>query len=299
MKFIILLSNDTMADTGSYMYSNDVEKIKHSFEQVLLELDTIAKGSQKEHEIVEHMRDLMDVERIERLAQLLDTMDKQARESEERAIEAFREMEKYRKELDMEQQRLEKLWDAYKKQEDSIIEKGKTTQEWQDKYTKQQDAVAELHKQVATLHELEADRDKVEKLRDQLKKIRDQNEQFQLEVEQHKTAKGKLEAEVDNLSTYIPYKKEAEELHKKVAELEPLKDYIKYKKKTNEMETLYKKEQERLAKLYKVYEDLSAQLKNTEARLQQWETWFSSNREYVEKAAYAFSKFKEPEGLMK
>jgi len=141
MEFIILLGNDTMADTGSFMYSKDVEKIKHNFEQVLLELDTIAKGSQKEHEIVDHMRDLMDFERIERLAQLLDTMDKQTHESEERAIEAFREMEKYHKELDMEQQRLEKLWDAYKKQEDDIIEKREKTQEWQAKYTEQQNCV--------------------------------------------------------------------------------------------------------------------------------------------------------------
>ena len=117
-------------------------------------------------------------------------------------------------------------------------------------------------------------------------------------MDQHTTTKQGLEQEVERLSTFIPFKKEAEGLRKKVAELEPLKDYIKYKKQVDELDTLYKKEQERLAKLFKVYEDISAQLAAAETKIQQWEKWFSSNREYVEKAAYAFSKFKEPEGLM-
>ncbi|MGC9554197.1 MAG: hypothetical protein ACP5EK_02690 [Thermoplasmatota archaeon] len=287
-----------MADAGSFMYSKDVEKIKQNFQEVLSELDSIARGSQKEREMFERLRRLVDVERIERLSQMLDSMEKQARESEERAIEAFRDMERYRKELEMEQERLEKLWDAYKKQEDDMGEVEESVQEWRTRFSQQQETIAELRKKVETMKDLEEDREKVDKLREHLKKVREENENLQRELERHKAVKENLEKEVENLSTYIPYKKEVEELRKKVAELEPLRDYVKYKKKADEMEALYKKEQERLAKLYKVYEDLSAQLQQAEAKLERWEEWFSSNREYVEKAAYAFSKFREPEDLL-
>ena len=280
------------------MYSKDVEKIKRDFKQVLAEIDAIARGTQKEHEMVEHLRELIDVERIERLSHMLDTMDKQAHESEERALEAFREMEQSRKELATEQQRLEKLWDAYKKQQDDITESHRQAQEWEAQYTEQQDAIAELRTQVATLRELEDDRTKVDKLREQLTEVRKQNQALQRDLERLTAAKGNLEQEIEHLRTYIPLKKEAEELRKRVAELEPLKDYVQYKKRADELDTLYKKEQERLAKLFKVYEDLSAQLALAETKIQQWEEWFSTNREFVEKAAYAFSKFKEPEGLM-
>ncbi|HHH77635.1 MAG TPA: hypothetical protein ENL18_00265 [Thermoplasmatales archaeon] len=285
-----------MADAG-IVYGKDVEKIKNDFREILSEIDSITQGSYREKDILEKIRDMIDINRIERLSQMLDSMEKKAREADERAISAFRDMEKYRKDLEMERIRLEKLWDAYKKQEDDITTERKTAEEWKNKLAEQEAAVEELKKKVEALKELEEDREKVEKLAGELKEYRAENEKLKLELERERASKANLEKEVEELSAYLPYKKEAEMLRKRVEELEPLKDYIAYKKKYDEVEKLYKKEQERLAKLYKVYEDLNRELKEAREKLEGWESWFRSNSEYVEKAAYAFSKFKQPEGL--
>ena len=87
-------------------------------------------------------------------------------------------------------------------------------------------------------------------------------------------------------------------MRKRVQELEPMQDYVKYKEQAEELEKQYQQEQERLAKLYRVYEDLEQDLEGCREKVQQWERWFKNNREYVDKAAYAFSKFKAPEDLM-
>jgi chromosome segregation ATPase len=116
-----------------------------------------------------------------------------------------------------------------------------------------------------------------------------------MELEREKGKRISTEKELEETKQYVPYKKESEELRRKVAELEPLLGFKEYKKKYEELEALYQKEQERLAKLYKIYEDTTTELKQAKETLKKWETWFSDNRAYVEKAADAFSKFKQPE----
>ncbi len=285
-----------MAD-ADIIYGKDAEKIRNDFKEILSEIDSITQGSYKEKEILKKIREMIDVDRIERLFQMLDSMEKKAREADERAISAFRDMEKYRRELENEQTRLEKLWDAYKKQEDDISKEKKEAEDWKNKFMEQEGVIGDLKKKVEELKDLEEDREKLEKLTGELKEYKSEKEKLQMELEREKASKASLEKEVEELSVYLPYKKEAEMLRKKVEELEPLKDYVVYKKKYDEVEELYKKEQERLAKLYKVYEDLNKELKEAKAKLDGWEEWFRSNSEYVEKAAYAFSKFKPPEGL--
>ncbi|MBS3773377.1 MAG: hypothetical protein KGY55_04165 [Candidatus Thermoplasmatota archaeon] len=288
---------DRMAETG-IMYGKDVEQLKHNFQRVLSELDSMEEGSQKEQEMFERMKELIDVKKIERLHQMLDAMQKKAQEAEERALEAYRDQEKCRKELDLEQERLEKLWDAYRQQEDDLADIQRKQEQWKQRCEQQENRLGELQKQVATLKELEADREKVEKLRAQLKDEREAKEAAHRELERVSAAKEALEKENDDLQKYIPYKKEAEQLRKRVQELEPLQDYVRYKEQAEELEKQYQREQERLAKLYRVYEDLEQDLESCREKVRRWERWFKDNREYVDKAAYAFSKFKAPEDLM-
>ena len=102
-----------MADAG-IIYGKDVEKIRNDFREILSEIDSIVQGSYREKEGFEKIKELIDVTRIDRLLQVMDAMEKRAKEADERAISAFRDMEKYRRDLEKEQIRLEKLWDAYK-----------------------------------------------------------------------------------------------------------------------------------------------------------------------------------------
>lgn len=286
-----------MAETG-IMYGKDVEQLKHDFQQVLSELDSMEEGSQKEQEMFERMKELIDVRKIERLHQMLEAMQNKAQEAEERALHAYRDQEKCRTELDLEQERLEKLWDAYKQQEDDLADSKRKQEQWKQRCQQQESRIEELQKQVATLKELEEDREKVDKLRAQLKDEQEVKEAAQRELERISAAKEALEQENEELQQYIPYKKEAEQLRKRVQELEPLEDYVKYKEQAEELEKQYQREQERLAKLYRVYEDLEQDLEACREKVHQWERWFKDNREYVDKAAYAFSKFTAPEGLM-
>jgi len=134
----------------------------------------------------------------------------------------------------MEQKRLAKLWDAFKKQEDDYRA---VERERDDLWAR----VQQLEKATAVLGD-------PQQTAVRLNTLVKENE--------------RLRADVGDLGTRL-----------------------------EEYRTLFNAEQERLAKLYKVYEDTEAKLETTVKELEQWHRWWEKhNEELPQKAAQEASK---------
>ena len=271
-----------------------VEELKENFDKILEEIDSIVRGSYKEKEAPEKLRKLLSREQIERFEEMMDSMKRRLEEAEDRAMAALAEGERYKNELEKEQTRLEKLWDAYKKQEDELMEERRRMEELEEEIRAREEKIEKLMKDIEAMEELKEDLNVFQKVKSELDEKSKELSNVKMELAREKERRTALEKEVEELKQYIPYKKQAEELQEKVKELEPYKAYEKYKERFEEMESLYRKEQERLAKLYKLYEETKEELEKTKEKLQKWEDWYKNNKEFIEMASKAFSNLKLP-----
>ncbi|HEX2066723.1 MAG TPA: hypothetical protein VHI93_07920 [Candidatus Thermoplasmatota archaeon] len=147
-------------------------------------------------------------------------------------------------ELRREQERLAKLWQAFKAQEDELEHLRKERFLLKEALAEQERAIAGLREEQATLR------------------------QAATHKELHE------EAERRNRVLLV----EVEGLHR---------DLRAATERTQAAEADLLKEQERLAKLFKVYEEQQQELAAARARLDRWESWFSR----MEPAIVALPKF--------
>jgi chromosome segregation ATPase len=272
-----------------------MEEFRTSFKQVVDEIDDILQDSCREQETLARLRTLFSEEKIRRFEELIDITRKRARESEERALAALQEAERYKNDLARERTRIEKLWDAYKRQEDELRHHGMQREELEADLADREGQIRELKACINDMEELKEKQETLDMMRQELAEANRELEELRVTLVKERERNNTLQAEVDDLKSYVPYKRQAEELAARVKELEPLRDLVKIREQYRDMEDKYRKEQERLAKLFKKFEEVSHDCEEAQAKLDKWESWYAENRTFIESAAAAFSKFQMPE----
>jgi chromosome segregation ATPase len=160
-----------------------------------------------------------------------------------------------RAELRREQDRLAKLWQAFKNAEDELEHLRKERPVMLETVADQDRSMAKLRSEMAQLREQAGHSDRAEELerRNRILLIEVENLNREMRAAQHS-----LEQHAKGESAHVA-----------------------------SLEADLRKEQERLAKLYQVYEEREAELKAAQARLAKWESWFSR----MEPAIVALPKF--------
>jgi len=167
-------------------------------------------------------------------------------------------------ELRREQERLAKLWQAYKLQEDELEQLRRERPVLMDTVAEQDKVIATLRGEQATLRDAAAYKEKYEE-------TERRNRVLLIEVE---SLNRELRATTESLAAHE-------------AELKEFRSVGATKESVQQLQSDLVKEQERLAKLYKVYEEQEAELKAAKAHLAKWESWFSR----MEPAITALPKF--------
>ncbi len=263
-----------------------------------MEIESLMEGSSREVEELKRLREMVDIGYLDRIASAIDSMEKEMNSAKEESISMARKADEYRGELEKERERLEKLWDAYKKQEEELLGEGKKIEELEEKIGDYEEGKEELEREMEDFRKIKLDRGRLEELERNAIKWEEELDQMRDELEERKRERTKLEKEIEKLREYVPYKDRAGELERKVKELEPLRELAGYKEKYEEMEKKYGEERERLAKLYRIYEDINTKFKEARKKIMGWESWFERNREYVKRAEEAVSRFEIPEELV-
>jgi len=280
------------------VYRTELADIKTKFQQVALELDAITKDSYRDAEVLERLQKTLNTDYISHLITTLEALEKNTQTAHEEAQQATQKMNECHTELEKEGTRLEKLWDAYKKQEKEITTYLETQKNLEEKLQHFEKKQQELDTATSELQSLKKDRERMEWLESELEQCKREKNTLTESLHEKENIQKHLKSEIDTLSDYVPYKEKTRELEKRIKELEPLEGYKKYKKQSDKLEDLYAKEQERLAKLYKIYEDTTIDLKNTKKELQQWQTWYKENNEYITMAQRAVKQLQKPEASL-
>jgi chromosome segregation ATPase len=171
-----------------------------------------------------------------------------------------------RAELRREQDRLAKLWQAYKSQEDELEQLRKERPILVETVAEQDRTIAGLRRDQARLQESGA-----------------YKERYEETARQNRV----LLIEVENLNRELRTSNQIHADHEK--ELAELRAVGASKERLEQLERDLLKEQERLAKLFKVYEEQQQELAAAGDRLARWESWFQKLEPAVTSLPRAFA----------
>lgn len=191
--------------------TSEAESIKSNLQRVQEELGRVRDKAREEADTLERIRGMIDLKYLNELLSAIEELEDRVN-----AMDEGTETRKVRGQLESEQHRLAKLWDAFKTQEDELR---------------------------ATENERDALLKRLDELEDEMKEI---------------GSVSSVKAKLDYLET--ENKRLSDEL-RKASEI------------TDDYRENFEKEQERLAKLYKVYEDVAAQVEEYQEQAEAWGEW--------------------------
>jgi chromosome segregation ATPase len=242
------------------------------------EIDSLKSSFSKGMDDLAKIQSMISMEGAQKLGSLIDEFEDRLMEAERRREEALEGARKYSDELEKEKERLIKLWDAYKNQEESLSGHEKQVTELENK----------LHEAEQTKQQIEEDftariNTLQQKLAEQEQETQNMAE-FKQKMTEFENIQNQLEETIHGLRGEVTQKEETiKSLETQVAELKKLEDTAEFKDKFEEVSEEYEKEKERLTKLFRLYEQTEAENTRLKEKLNGWQKWFDSNEEIFSK----------------
>ncbi|MCD6541896.1 MAG: hypothetical protein J7K38_01045 [Thermoplasmata archaeon] len=256
----------------------DINAFRESIQQVTSQLEQIRSSFYQGVEEIERIKKILNSEHIGRFSDIITEYETQLTRMEKERNEAIENARKYSQELEKEKERLIKLWDAYKLQEDELNERDKRIAELERKVKEYENRLRETEKDLSS--RIETLTRKLEEKENLLKEYDDFRRKYALYEEKNR----KLQEEIDNLRNTLNEKeKEITQLKQMVDELSKYREFEDYKTKYEKLNIEFNKERERLVKLYKLYEDLERENNKLREELNGWRQWYESNAELLDR----------------
>jgi len=256
----------------------DINAFRESIQQVTSQLEQIRSSFYQGVEEIERIKKILNSEHIGRFSDIITEYETQLTRMEKERNEAIENARKYSQELEKEKERLIKLWDAYKLQEDELNERDKRIAELERKVKEYENRLRETEKDLSS--RIETLTRKLEEKENLLKEYDDFRRKYTLYEEKNR----KLQEEIDNLRNTLNEKeKEITQLKQMVDELSKYREFEDYKTKYEKLNIEFNKERERLVKLYKLYEDLERENNKLREELNGWRQWYESNAELLDR----------------
>jgi chromosome segregation ATPase len=255
-----------------------ISSIKERLRNVADEIDTIKDSFSKNTQDLTKIQSMLDIGNLEEISGVIENFESRISEMEKKREEAVEGAKRYSEELEKEKERLIKLWDAYKNQEEELSNTEKRIAEFENKMRETEASKRELESDLtARINTLNV------KLEENENKAREFDE-YKNKCEEFDSVRDQLESEVHGLKNDLDIKDQTiNSMQKQVDELEGCKEYAEYKDKFDDLSVQYEKEKERLTKLYHLYEETEAECKNLKEEVKNWEKWFDSNREIFDR----------------
>ena len=265
------MSEENMS-TGNTDYLMSLgEKLR----QAVNEIDTIKNSFEKNTNDLLKIKNMLDVDNIGDISDIIEKFEGQIIEAERKKEEAFQGAKKYSEELEKEKERLIKLWDAYKNQEEELSKTERKLKEFEGKANNAE----------TTLKQLENDYNvRIETIMQKLRESEEKSNQFneyKQKVDEFYTIQNKLEEENTTLKTDISNKEN--KINSLEEQINNYKEQGEYKDKFTELSSQYEKEKERLTKLYKLYEETESECDRLKKETKGWQSWYDSNKEIFNK----------------
>ena len=252
--------------------------LEERLRQATDEIDSIKSLFSKSTEDLSRIQSMLDVGNLGEISTIIEKIEGRATEAERKRDEASHGAKKYSEELEKEKERLIKLWDAYKNQEEelSTIETKLANFEEQSRTaeTEKKQLEDDFNARIITLtQKLEENEGKVS-----------QFDEYKQRFEEFGNMRNQLEEEVYSLKGEINKKDDIiNSLQGEISKTKEYEKYAEYKDKFNDLSTQYEKEKERLTKLYHLYEETETECKRLREETKGWQNWFDSNKAIFDK----------------
>ena len=271
---IIIMVREDMKIGETEHISSLKERLRH----VADEIDTLKNSFSRSTEELSRIQGMLDIGNLEEIGNVIGNFESRISEMDKKREEAAEGARRYSEELEKEKERLIKLWDAYKNQEEELSNTEKKMTDFEKQMRETEASKRELESDLtARINTLTA---KLEENEGKIGKF----DEYKNKCEEFDSAHDQLEGEVHNLKNELSAKDETiNSMQKQIDELGKHKKYAEYKDKFDDISVQYEKEKERLTKLYHLYEETEAKCKNLKEEVKNWEKWFDSNREIFDR----------------
>lgn len=268
------MSEENITTTNTDHLIDLGDKLRHAAN----EIDNIKNSFVKNTEELNKIKTLLDVEKLDEINGIIEKFEVQVIEAEKRKEEAFKGAKKYSEELEKEKERLIKLWDAYKNQEEELTKTEKKLQDLEERNLELNKSKKQIEDDYATriqtlnkkINENEEIVTKFSEYKNKIDSLNKIQEQYEYETQNLKNVVKTKDSEIDTLKQQVEKYKDYEK-------------YSDYKEKFDELTSQYEKEKERLTKLYNLYEETESECKILKQENKDWQSWFNSNKEIFDK----------------
>ncbi len=252
--------------------------LEEKLRQATDEIDSIKSLFSKSTEDLSRIQNMLDVGKIGEIGTIIEKCEGRATEAEKKRDEAFHGAKKYSEELEKEKERLIKLWDAYKNQEEELsaaeVKLASFEEHARNAEATKKQLEDDFGARITTL---------TQKLEENENKIK-QFDEYKQRFEEFGNIRNQLEEEVHSLKGKINEKDSTiDSLQKDLVKAKEYEKYVEYKDKFSETSEQYEKEKERLTKLYHLYEETETECNKLREETEDWQKWFNSNKEIFDK----------------
>jgi chromosome segregation ATPase len=263
---------------GEMRMKDTKDTFLNKLQQASTDLDSIKSSFSKGMDDLSKIQTILNLDGLTKMDTMIRSFEDRLSDSERRREEAVEGARRYSMELEKEKDRLVKLWDAYKNQEESL--------------STQEKCVAELEEKIRSTEQakMQFEQDATARIRTLTQKLEEQNhsiqqvEDLRQQVMRFDTIRTQLEENVDHMRSDLIAKDDViRSLETQVDELGKFQQFAEFKTKFEEVSTEYEKEKERLTKLFRLYEETEAENKTIKQELHDWQSWFDSNEELFAK----------------
>lgn len=247
-------------------------------QQASTEIDSIKNSFSKGMEDLARIQSIISFDGVNKLTTMVQEFEDRLIDAERKREEASEGARKFSTELEKEKERLVKLWDAYKNQEEELSIQEKRASELEERLREVETSKNQIEQDVtARLNTLS------QKLEEKDQQIR-QLQEFEQQATEFQNAKTQFDQKVNELAHEVNAKEEMiRSLETQVDELRQFEQMAEFKTKFDDVSTEYEKEKERLTKLFALYEETDSENKKLREEIKGWQSWFSSNEELFSK----------------
>ncbi len=237
------------------------------------EIDTIHGSFMRGMEDLSKIQSILKLDGVNDISKIMQSFENRLSDAEKQKEEAVEGAKKFSEELEREKERLVKLWDAYKNQEEELATQERKAQELEEKLKGLEQSKIQLEQDTtARINTL------TQKLEEKNQEV-GQIEEFKQKEQDFDNIKNQLEETVHDLRSEINAKDSTiTELNSKIEELSKFENSEEWKNKFEEVSVEFEKEKERLTKLFRLYEETEAENKKLKEDINKWQNWFDTNQ---------------------
>jgi chromosome segregation ATPase len=268
----------TEEKVGGISVKGATDSFMERLQEASTELGSIKSSFSKGMDDLAKIQSMLSLDGLNKMDSMIRSFEDRLSEAERRREEAVEGARRYSVELEKEKDRLVKLWDAYKNQEESLSAQEKRVAELDERLRDtehvhmqfERDATARIQTLTQRLEEREQAIQQLDDLRQQVMRF--------------DTIRTQLETNTDRMRGDLTVKDDIiRTLEKQVEQLRGFEQFADFKTKFEEVSTEYEKEKERLTKLFRLYEETESENKMIKEELREWQNWFDSNDELFTK----------------